>query len=122
MTDTMNQDNNRLPVEDRQGQLQELLDAFRKAEIVVTDRLHGMIFSAITGTPCVAFRNRNHKIKSTYDSWLRANEYIRFQDDFDIGHTLQLVEALGQLGTTEIQPPNLTEYYGPLRKAVVGQA
>ncbi|MCX6844361.1 MAG: polysaccharide pyruvyl transferase family protein [candidate division WOR-3 bacterium] len=122
VTDTHTRDNDRLPIEDRQRQLQELFDAFRKTQIVVTDRLHGMIFSAITGTPCVAFRNRNHKIKSTYDSWLRAHEYIRFQDDFDIGHTLQLVEALGQLGTTEIQPPNLTEYYGPLRKAVVGQA
>ena len=31
-------------------------------EIVITDRLHGMIFCAITQTSCIVLRNFNHKI------------------------------------------------------------
>jgi pyruvyl transferase EpsI len=119
--DTLSQDNNRLPVESRIVELQGLLDAFRAAEIVITDRLHGMIFSAITGTPCVAFRSKNHKIKSTYDSWLRAHEYIRLQDDFAPDHSLQLIEDLGKRTAVGIHQPDLTGYYDPLRKAVTGQ-
>ena len=40
-----------------------VLDTFMseigKRKVVVTDRLHGMIFCAITGTPCVVFSNYN---------------------------------------------------------------
>jgi pyruvyl transferase EpsI len=122
VVDTHAGDSDRLPIPERERQLQALLDAFRTAQVVVTDRLHGMVFSAITGTPCVALKSRNHKIKSTYDSWLRAQEYVRFQDDFDVDHTLQLIKVLGELNTTSIQPPDLTEHFGPLRKAVAGQA
>lgn len=37
---------------------------FRECELVITDRIHGMIFAAITGTPCIALSN--YKIKGTY--------------------------------------------------------
>jgi pyruvyl transferase EpsI len=121
-TDTIDRDNNRLPLDDRHRQLQALLEVFREAEVVVTDRLHGMVFSAITGTPCVVFPSRNHKIKSTYESWLSACDYIRFQDDFDPDHTWRLAESLRELNTSGIQPPDLTARYEPLRKAVAGRA
>ncbi|MDA3776081.1 polysaccharide pyruvyl transferase family protein [Streptococcus thermophilus] len=32
-------------------------------EVVLTDKLHGMIFSYITGTPCIVLANDNHKIE-----------------------------------------------------------
>lgn len=60
-----------------QGKLRE----FASAELVVTDRLHGMIFSAITGTPCVAFDNANHKISESYNAWFRHLPYVRLTDE-----------------------------------------
>ncbi|OZG62119.1 Polysaccharide pyruvyl transferase [Bifidobacterium hapali] len=36
-------------------------DEFRHARLVITDRLHGMIFSAVTGTPCIAMNNSVHR-------------------------------------------------------------
>lgn len=52
-----------------------------KSELVVTDRLHGMILSAITGTPCVVFWGYNHKIKSYYDTWFKDVSYIELIDN-----------------------------------------
>lgn len=39
-------------LQERRNVVLNKLSEFANAEIVVTDRLHGMIFSAITGTPC----------------------------------------------------------------------
>lgn len=60
--------------------LTEKFEQFQSAEIVITDRLHGMIFAAITGTPCIAFGNFNHKIKESF-KWLKNLDYIKFCDN-----------------------------------------
>lgn len=45
--------------------------------IVITDRLHGMIFCYITQTPCLVVDSSNPKIVSTYDTWLKSCNFIR---------------------------------------------
>lgn len=57
--------------------IKDKLNEFKKAEIVITDRLHGMIFASITSTPCIAFANNNHKIEYSY-KWLQNLGYIKF--------------------------------------------
>ena len=52
-------------------------------EIVITDRLHGMIFCAITETSCIAIRNYNHKLTSSYE-WFKHLDYIKLINDSDI--------------------------------------
>lgn len=61
--------------------LNEKFKQFQTAEIVITDRLHGMILSAITGTPCIAFGNFNHKVKLSFE-WLRHLGYIEFCEGY----------------------------------------
>jgi len=56
------------------------LAQFSKARLVVTDRLHGMVFAAVTGTPCVALSNHNHKVKGTAE-WLKGLTYIRYAEN-----------------------------------------
>ena len=63
-----------------------------KSELVVTDRLHGMILSAITGTPCVVFWGYNHKIKSYYDTWFKDVSYIEL-----IGDVTELENAMARV-------------------------
>lgn len=63
--------NIKIEQDDREKYLNDIWDTFRKSKIVLTDRLHGMIFSAITGTPCIAFQNSNGKIQQTYEAWLK---------------------------------------------------
>ena len=59
---------------------EEKLNEFAGAEIMITDRLHAMVFAAISGTACVVMKNNNHKITGTYD-WIRDLPHIQFADD-----------------------------------------
>ena len=60
--------------------LYELLDTFSRAGLVVTDRLHGMIFSFITRTPALVFDNKTHKISATY-FWIKECGYIHLVNE-----------------------------------------
>ena len=51
-------------VSNRKERVREKMQEFCGAELVITDRLHGMVFAALTGTPCIAFSNNNHKVKA----------------------------------------------------------
>lgn len=51
----------------RKKALKDYLRLVKSSELVVTDRLHGMIFSAITDTPCIVFDNYNGKVTGTYE-------------------------------------------------------
>ncbi|MGP7818741.1 polysaccharide pyruvyl transferase family protein [Niallia sp. 01092] len=70
----------KLGKETREKELNVIWNAFAESEVVVTDRLHGMIFCAITGTPCIAFKNYNHKIQYSYIDWLSKIPNIKFVD------------------------------------------
>lgn len=72
-------------------QLYRKLEQINKAELIVTDRLHGMIFAALAQTPCVVMGNYNHKVKETY-KWVKHLDYIRF-----INELSELPGAIKQL-------------------------
>ena len=55
------------------------LENFAKHKLIITDRLHGLIFALITNTPCIALSSYNFKIKENYDM-LKDNEMISFID------------------------------------------
>lgn len=65
----------------RTGELFSIWDAFKKAEIVVTDRLHGMIFCFITNTPAIVLLNNNHKVQSSY-KWIQSSKNIHLITDY----------------------------------------
>lgn len=58
------------------------LREFAGSECIITDRLHGMIFAAITETPCIVFSNHNHKVKGTYE-WIQYLPYIRYVNNVE---------------------------------------
>jgi len=60
-----------------EDEVNKKLDEFRASKLVVTDRLHGMIFAAITGTPCVAINNISRKVEGVYQ-WIDYLDYIKF--------------------------------------------
>lgn len=68
--------------EERDHRVQLKLREFAASELVITDRLHGMIFAAVTETPCIVLNSRSHKIKGCYE-WLKKLDYIRFLDDIN---------------------------------------
>lgn len=68
-----------IPVSQREQALEEKFAEFSGAELVITDRLHGMIFCAITGTPCIVLDSKSPKVRGCYQ-WVRDLPYIRFVD------------------------------------------
>lgn len=72
---------NNLSVQERVTELNKIWQVFKKAELVITDRLHGMIFCHITNTPCLVFLNNNHKVKGTYN-WIKKNSNITLMESF----------------------------------------
>lgn len=69
----------------------EKMKEIAAARLVVTDRLHGMIFAAITKTPCLVFSNNHHKVKEAYE-WLQNIPYILYAES--ITKAAPLVEKL----------------------------
>ena len=62
-------------VYDRKEVIEEYVSKIAKTEFVITDRLHGMVFCAITQTPCIVLPNYNHKVAGVYE-WISNLEYI----------------------------------------------
>ncbi len=55
----------------RESVVLDKIKEFMKCKIVITDRLHAMIFCVISNTPCVVFDNKNHKIKGVFE-WING--------------------------------------------------
>ena len=68
------------------------LRQFSSAEFVITNRLHGMLFSIITQTPVIALDNVTGKIKSLYNTWLKHFSTVRF-----VSSKEELVSAIGEI-------------------------
>ena len=69
-------DNNRL------GIVEEKFKEFARAELVITDRLHGMICCAITETPCIVLSNNHHKVRGVYE-WIKDLPYVEYIESTD---------------------------------------
>lgn len=79
-----------------EGFLEYKLNEFLSSEVVITDRLHGMIFSYITGTPCIVLPQISYKCKGVYQ-WVKECGNIVFEDDI---HNLLIdIKRLKNLNT-----------------------
>lgn len=105
-----------LNFEEKTTELNKIWEAYKRSELVVTDRLHGMIFCYITDTPCLAFLNNNHKIESSYE-WIRFSEsivLIRHCNREEIEKAIDSIRNRRQEG----QYQNLYHRFQPLIEAI----
>ena len=68
--------------EEREAVLSEKWKEFASCRLIITDRLHGMIFSAITNTRCLALDNLSGKVSGGYE-WVKDLGYITLCKDTD---------------------------------------
>ncbi len=52
------------------------IEQFSRYKLVITDRLHGMIFSLLAGTPCLVYENKSYKIKGVY-KWINHIKTVK---------------------------------------------
>ena len=64
------------PLTQREDEVHDKLREFKSSQLVITDRLHAMVFCAITHTPCIAFNNINGKVEGV-NQWIKDLDYVR---------------------------------------------
>lgn len=103
--------------------LQNLIAIFQNSRVVVTDRLHGMILSYITHTPCVVLCGGNKKILGCYQ-WIEKSNYIQLiESDVyfeDIEKILKKIEALYNMKIDEKRSVNLEDKFDKIQKEISG--
>ena len=91
------------------------MNEFAAAKLVVTDRLHGMVFAAVSGTPCIVFSNYNQKVKGTYD-WISYLSYIRYVESAEEAE--KLIPEMLKMGTCEYDNKPLRPYFEKLKEEI----
>ena len=76
---------------EREKVLKDKWKLWGKSELIVTDRLHGMIFALITGTPCIVIGNNHFKVYEAYKTFSEA-PYLSFIESLE-----QLPEAVEKM-------------------------
>jgi pyruvyl transferase EpsI len=100
--------------DERDKALKEIWNKFKQSEVVVTDRLHGMIFSVITKTPCVVLLNNNHKISQTHSDWLISCGYIKLVNSKKTTDIIEAIETMRLINTDAHPHPILQDKYNSL--------
>lgn len=88
---------------------------FSSSELIITDRLHGMFFSAITGTPCVALDNLSHKVSQGFE-WIEGIPNVR------LAHTPDEIPVLARealaAGPSRYSRVPLDSVYGQMKEVI----
>lgn len=113
-TDTVNVTEDECKPENLQDTLERFWAKLRTKKVVVTDRLHCMIFCAITKTPCVVFDNSNNKTSGVFNSWLKDYGYIRMCGSFNIDTMLKNIDELLEINIDECRDHDLSKEFAPL--------
>lgn len=84
---------NKVSKEEREQILLNLWNDFYNSKLVITDRLHGMIFCAITKTPCIVVRSLDHKIIESY-KWIENLNYIKIVNNLEFKNIESIIEEM----------------------------
>lgn len=74
----------------RSNEVKSKLNEFSKHKLVITDRLHGMIFSYLSQTPCIVVNSKSHKVKGVY-KWIEKCNFIKIYDKNTLEEDLEFL-------------------------------
>lgn len=114
ISDTLS-DKNPASITEAFSMLHSFLRTVASHEILITDRLHGMLFGYITKTPTIVLPNNNSKIEGSYE-FLKKSSMIKYIQSMDL-----FEDAFYSL--SESNRPNsieidLSSYYSELAYAI----
>lgn len=103
----------------RVSELFSIWDTFKKAELVVTDRLHGMIFCFVTNTPVLVLLNNNHKVESSFE-WIRNATNIHLVPEYSAKNVQNVIVNI-KSDTFENKKQNLLPKFDEIKEIVLNQ-
>ncbi len=63
-------------IKNRQELVNKKIDEFGRYDLIITDRLHSIIFALLSGTKCIGIDNKTHKIRGVYEAWFKNSESL----------------------------------------------
>lgn len=103
-------------ISEQEQETYRALRLFMRHEAVVTDRLHGLIFSVVTQTPCIVLNTADHKIKKGIE-WFEGLDFIYHADAPDSIKKL-IREACEKKKTPVGYPDWKSKYFNGLFKKI----
>lgn len=103
--------------------LKEKLNEMKKSRIVVTDRLHGMIMSVISETPCIVFDNSSGKVSGVYNWISHLPQILMIQDMNAVEMNMKKIDRFLEKyyhSRDEILDLDLRENFKPLAEIIKG--
>lgn len=86
-----------IPLSNEAMEVQSMINIIAHSQLVITDRLHGMIYSIITDTPVIALDNLSHKVSQVYNLWLKDIPFVKVVDE----HSTNLESLIQRLLTQD---------------------
>lgn len=102
-----------VPSKAAEGILERKLLNYRKCKLVITDRLHSMIFAYITNTPCIVFDNLTQKISGVYE-WIKEVPYIILRNSIDEIDN----DVTNMLNSKRDQDIEINQYFAKMRQQI----
>lgn len=94
-----------------------LIQEFAEYDMVITDRLHGMLLSYMSKTPCAAFDNATHKVAGVYE-WIKAEPEIEFFEKYEEDNLLNFINEYKGKKVTGCQKEQLSSQFELLHRTI----
>ena len=102
--------------DEREDVVKSKIGEFASCEIVITDRLHGMVLSALSGSKTIVWSNCNYKVLGTYN-WIKNNSYIGFVSNME-EFKLKLAEFAKCKDVYEYSNEDAVRHFEVLKKII----
>lgn len=98
-----------VPLSKRESYISDKIEELRNADLVITDRLHSVVFALISGTKCIAFDNSTNKVSGVCNTWLTKYRGLWFADNPD---SINMDDLMAFIENNEL--PESVNFYGEL--------
>lgn len=96
--------------------VREKIREFASYDYVITDRLHGMVLSALAGTKTLVYSNCNYKVKGTYN-WIKYNNFISYVSSPEVFEQ-EFQKLMDYSGDCNYSNERVLEYYESLKEKI----
>jgi len=100
----------------REYAIQKKLNEFASGYLVITDRLHGMLFAALVGTPCIALDNLSGKVSGVFQ-WIQYLEYVQCVGVDNLN--IELLEKMLNMKENHYSNHELKNYFVKMRDIIL---
>lgn len=96
----------------------EMIKAFSKYKVIITDRYHGTIFALIAGTPVIVIRSNDHKV-TTGVNWFKGiyDDSVFYEPDMR-NVEKRIKQIYSNYKYHQLEPYFETEYYAKLKDII----